>query len=167
MLEKEGLVSRMQDQEDRRSIFVTLSPKGSSLLEKVVPEHLANETALLAGLSNAEREQLRSLLRKWLISIEEQASQGPELHFGMRLLDPRASLMKRRAVGLPDVPGILVHSVEPGSRAEEMGFRKGDLIYAIEGQDVGSLADLRKALNRPKPRVKRFKAMRGSEPIEI
>lgn len=166
-LEGEGLVTRLQDQEDRRSVFVTLAPKGSALLEEVIPAHLSNEKALLAGLSNAEREQLRSLLRKWLASLEGNASDGPQLHFGMNLLDPRASLMKRRAVGLPDVPGILVHAVEPGSWAEEVGFRKGDLICMIEGQEVGSLTELRKALNRPRPRVKRFNIMRGSEPAAL
>jgi DNA-binding MarR family transcriptional regulator len=166
-LEREGLVTRLQDQEDRRSVFVTLAAKGSSLLEKVVPEHLANETALLAALSKPEREQLKSLLRKWLASLEGDASEGPQLHFGMTLLDPRVSLLKRRAVGLPDVAGILVHAVEMGSWAEEAGIRKGDLIYAIEGQEVGSLSELRKALNKPRPRVKRFSLLRGSEPLEI
>jgi DNA-binding MarR family transcriptional regulator len=166
-LEREGLVARSQDQEDRRSVFVTLAPKGFSLLEGVIPQHLANETALLAGLSNAERDQLKSLLRKWLACLEGNASEGPQLHLGMKLLDPRASLIKRRAVGLPDVPGILVHDVESGSWAEDAGFRKGDLIYAIEGQDVRSITELRKVFNKPRPRVKRFKVMRGSDPIEI
>jgi DNA-binding MarR family transcriptional regulator len=166
-LEREGFVSRLLDPEDRRSVFVTLTPRGIRLLEAVIPQHLANETALLKGFSNAERDQLRSLLRKWLAYLEENAQEGPQLHLGMTLLDPRSSLAKRRAVGLPDVPGILVHGVEPGSSAEDIGFRKGDLIYAIEGQNVSSITELRKILNRPKPRVKRFKLMRGSDPIEI
>src|SRR5580700_9418424 len=46
-LEQEGFVSRLPDKEDRRSVFVILAPKGLSLLEKVIPEHLRNETALL------------------------------------------------------------------------------------------------------------------------
>jgi DNA-binding MarR family transcriptional regulator len=166
-LEREGLVSRLQDQEDRRLVFVTLAPKGFSLLESVIPQHLANETALLAGLSNAERDQLRSLLRKWLACLEGNVLEGPQLHLGMKLLDPRSSLIKRRAVGLPDVPGVLVHHVEPGSWAEDAGFRKGDLIYSIEGQDVRSITELRKIFNKTRPRVKRFKVMRGSDPIEI
>lgn len=166
-LKKEGLVTQSQDQEDRRSVFVALAPKGFKLLEEVIPEHLANEKAMLAGLTTSEREQLRTLLRKWLTSLEGSISDGPLRYFGMSLLEPRLSLMKRRAVGLPDVPGVLVHSVEPGSRAEEIGFRKGDLICAIEGYVVGSLAELRKTLNRPRPRIKRFKILRGSEAIEI
>lgn len=166
-LEREGFVSRLPDKEDRRSVFVILAPKGLSLLENVIPEHLRNETALLAGLSKAECDQLRSLLRKWLISLEANASQGSQLQFGIILLDPHTSLNKRRAVGLPDVPGILVHHVEPGSSAEDMGFRKGDLIYAVEGRNVRSIADLRSMLNKSKPRAKRFKVMRGSASVEI
>ena len=166
-LEREGFVSRSQDQEDRRSVFVTLAPKGASLLERVIPEHLANETTLLTGLSKAERDQLKSLLRKWLTALEGNNSQGPLLHLGITILDPHSSLIKRRAVGLPDVPGILVHNVEPGSWADEAGFRKGDLIYAIEGRNVSSIADLRSALNRSKSRARRFNVMRGSDSIEI
>jgi DNA-binding MarR family transcriptional regulator len=167
MLEREGFVTRVQDQDDRRLVFVTLTPKGISLLKEVIPEHLANETGLISALTHSEREQLTSLLRKWLISLEADAAEGPVMHFGLVLLHPRASMMKRRAVGLPDVPGILVHVVEPGSWAEEAGFRKGDLICKIEGRAVESLAELRKALNKLRPRIKRFSILRGIEPIEL
>jgi DNA-binding MarR family transcriptional regulator len=166
-LEHEGLVTRMQDQDDRRSIFVTLTSKGSELLEKVIPEHLANETALIGALTASEKAQLTGLLRKWLAALETNAAEGPVLHLGMVLLHPRTSMMKRRAVGLPDVPGILVHAIEPGSWAEEAGLRKGDLIFRVEGGDVGSLSELRQALNKPKPRVKRFSILRGMETIDL
>jgi DNA-binding MarR family transcriptional regulator len=166
-LKKEGLVTQSQDQEDRRSVFVILTPKSFKLLDKVIPEHLANEKAMLAGLTNSEREQLRPLLRKWLISLEGSTSDGPLRYFGMSLLDPRTSLMKRRAVGLPDVPGVLVHSVEPGSCAEELGFRRGDLICEIERQKVRSLTELRKALNRPRSYVKWIRVVRGSETVDL
>jgi len=166
-LEREDLVTRAQDPDDRRSIFVTLTSKGSELLEKIIPEHLANETALITALTKSEKEQLTTLLRKWLAALETNAAEGPVLHLGMVLLHPRASMMKRRAVGLPDVPGILVHAIEPGSWAEETGFRKGDLICCVDGKDVDSLAELRKALNKPRPRIKRFTIVRGTEAVEI
>jgi S1-C subfamily serine protease len=83
------------------------------------------------------------------------------------VLDPRASLMKRRAVGLPDVPGLLVHSVEPGSSAEEAGFQKGDLICRVDNKQVSSLVELRKALKKPRPRIKRFGILRGSVPMVL
>jgi DNA-binding MarR family transcriptional regulator len=166
-LESEGLVTRAQDQEDRRSIFVTLTSKGSALLERIIPEHLANESALISALTKSEKEQLTTLLRKWLSALETDAAEGPVLHLGMVLLHPRTSMMKRRAVGLRDVAGILVHTIEPGSWAEEAGFRKGDLICCVDGAEVDSLAELRKALNKPKPRIKRFSIVRGTDAVEI
>jgi DNA-binding MarR family transcriptional regulator len=166
-LEREGLVTRVQDRDDRRSVFVTLTTKGSNLLQRVIPEHLANENLLIATFTTSEKEQLTTLLRKWLIALEADASDGPLLHLGMVLLHPRTSLMKRRAVGLPDVPGFLVHAVEPGSWAGETGFRKGDLICLVEGRTVDSLVELRRVLNLPRPRIKRFSIRRGTEAIEL
>jgi len=166
-LEREGLVKREQVEDDRRSVFVILTAKGSKLLDAVVPEHLANETSLLTGLNNAERAELTSLLRKWLGAMEANATEGRHLYLEMEVLHPRASLLKRRAVGLPDVPGLLVHSVEAGGRAEEAGFQKGDLICAIENDQITSLMELRRALNKPRPRIKRFHVMRGSQPINL
>ena len=160
-------MTRLPGQEDRRSVFATLTQKGSSLLEKVIPEHLANEMALIAGLSKSERLQLSSLLRRWLASLESNELDGRQVHFGMVLLNARASRMKRRAVGLPDVPGILVQAIESGSWAEQMGFRRGDLICEIEKQKVRSLIELRKTLNRPRSHVKRIRVVRGSETVDL
>jgi DNA-binding MarR family transcriptional regulator len=39
-LEKQGLVERRPDKDDRRSVFVRLTGKGEELLEAVIPEHL-------------------------------------------------------------------------------------------------------------------------------
>jgi S1-C subfamily serine protease len=73
----------------------------------------------------------------------------------------------RRAVGLPDVPGLLVNMVAVGSRAEELGFRKGDLVCAIEGKPVTSLMDMRKILNKPEPKTKRVHVIRGVKEVEF
>jgi DNA-binding MarR family transcriptional regulator len=166
-LQKQGLVERSPDDEDRRSVFVTLTPKGVDLLETVIPEHLENESSLVAGLNRAERTQLIALLRKWLVSLEDEVAHRRQLYLGMTLLDSRASTKMRRAVGLPDVPGLLVNKVAVGSRAEELGFRKGDLVTAIERQPVTSLVDLRKILNKSEPKTKRVKAIRGVEKMEF
>jgi S1-C subfamily serine protease len=73
----------------------------------------------------------------------------------------------RRAVGLPVVPGLLVNKVAVGSRAEELGFRKGDLVIAIERQSVASLVDLRKILNKSEPKMKKVRVVRGVEKMEF
>lgn len=166
-LEKQGLVERTPDSDDRRSVFVTLTPKGVDLLEVVIPEHLENENSLVAGLNLAERKQLTGLLRKWLVSLEEEVAYGRQLYLGMTLLDSRASTKMRRAVGLPDITGLLVNIVAAGSRAEELGFRKGDLVIAIERQSVTSLADLRKMLNKSEPKMKKVTVIRGVEKLEF
>lgn len=167
LLERERFVTRTPDADDRRIVFVSLTAKGISLLEEIIPEHLANEKSLITGLSNPERDQLTALLRKWLASLETQVSDGPISQLGMTLLHPRVSLMKRRAVGLPDVPGFLVHAVEPGSWSDKAGVRKGDLICKIEGKSVPTPAQFRKALNAPRPRIKRLSIIRGSKNLEI
>jgi len=166
-LEREGFVRREQVEDDRRSVFVILTEKGSKLLDAIIPEHLANESNLVGGLNLAERAELTELLRKWLTALEEDVAEGRQLYLDMVVLHPRASLAKRRAVGLPDVAGLLVHSVESGGRAEEAGFQKGDLICAVEDEPVSSTMELRKALNRQRPRSKRFRILRGSEAVEL
>jgi DNA-binding MarR family transcriptional regulator len=166
-LQKQGLVVRSPDKEDRRSVFVTLTSKGVELLETLIPEHLENESGLVAGLNRAERAQLIVLLRKWLVLLEEEVAHGRQLYLGMTLLDSRASTKLRRSVGLPDVAGLLVNKVAAGSRAEELGFRKGDLVTAIERQAVTSLVELRKILNKFDPKIKKVQVIRGVEKMEF
>jgi DNA-binding MarR family transcriptional regulator len=166
-LERQRLVEREPDNADRRSVFVRLTPKGIELLEAAIPEHLENEASLVAGLSAPERTQLIALLRTWLISLEKEVAHGRQLYLGMTLLDSRASTSMRRAVGLPDVDGLLVHSVAAGSRAEELGFRKGDLISAIEGQIITSLMTFRKILNNAQPKVKKVQVVRCVDELEF
>jgi DNA-binding MarR family transcriptional regulator len=163
VLQKAGYVRREEAADDRRSVLVSLTAKGFKLLEKVIPEHLANETGLLSGLTSNERLALIALLRKWLLSLESTMGEGPQLHLGMTVLHAHPSLRKRRAVGLPDFPGLLVHSVEAGSPAEEAGFQRGDLICGVEDKQITSLGELRKALSSPRPRRIRVKILRGVE----
>ena len=52
----------------------------------------------------------------------------------------------RRAVGLPDVEGLLIHGVDESSPAGRAGLAPGDLILAAAGQPVRTLDDLTGAL---------------------
>ncbi|HYF51502.1 MAG TPA: MarR family transcriptional regulator [Planctomycetota bacterium] len=69
-LEQSGLVKRVPDPHDRRSVLVQLTPKGVKLIDAVMPEHLANESAILRKLSTAERKQLTDLLRQLIVSLD-------------------------------------------------------------------------------------------------
>jgi DNA-binding MarR family transcriptional regulator len=72
-LENLGLVERVADPNDRRSVLVQLTKKGIDLVDSIMPEHLANEEKILDGLSLAERKQLAGLLRKLILSQEPEA----------------------------------------------------------------------------------------------
>ena len=69
-LEASGLVARRPDPADRRSSWVVLTAEGRSLVDAAVTDHVANEAALLAGLTKADRRDLDTLLRKLLASLD-------------------------------------------------------------------------------------------------
>lgn len=69
-LERAGLVRRRPDAQDRRVLEVELTAKGRKLTDRVLPEHIANENSLLAGLTERERVQLDRLLAKLLAPLE-------------------------------------------------------------------------------------------------
>ena len=62
-LEAEQLVQRSADPEDRRGVLVSITPKGSDLLETITDRHRVAASEITASLSRDELEQLRGLLR--------------------------------------------------------------------------------------------------------
>lgn len=68
-LEKDGLIVRERDADDRRVVYSRLTEQGLATVDTVFAEHLDNERRMLAGLSPSERRQLARLLRKLEISI--------------------------------------------------------------------------------------------------
>ncbi len=69
-LEAAGLVERRANREDRRSMFIALTPRGVDLTDEVTTAHVANESTLLSVLTPDERHQLNTLARKLLTSFE-------------------------------------------------------------------------------------------------
>lgn len=65
-LEARGLVERIRDTEDRRSVLIQLTQGGRDLVDGLLEAHLANERRVLGGLSTDEREGLAALLRTTL-----------------------------------------------------------------------------------------------------
>jgi len=63
-LEGLGYVSRHPDPADGRGKIVRLSPKGLRVVDRVLPDHLETERAVLAALTESERSQLASLLSR-------------------------------------------------------------------------------------------------------
>lgn len=69
-LEKKGLVKRVHDSEDRRTIYVQLTEAGYELISQAVITHTQTEEFLLKGLKKEELAQLDQLLKKLLYSLE-------------------------------------------------------------------------------------------------
>ena len=74
-LQRRGLVCRLPDPEDRRSILVELTESGFELIEGVAQTHLRIMDHLTAGLTLEERDCLAGLLRKLLFEIEPSYGQ--------------------------------------------------------------------------------------------
>ncbi|WP_103880867.1 MarR family winged helix-turn-helix transcriptional regulator [Vibrio hangzhouensis] len=65
-LVKSGFVQRIASEEDRRSCKVTLTDKGSELVDIVLNAHVTNMGNMLSVLNRQEQEQLAGLLKKIL-----------------------------------------------------------------------------------------------------
>ena len=69
-LERDGLVKRVPDTDDRRVLSVVLTPKAQQLLRQVLPGHFQLMNTLMRSLSETECQKLVHLLNK----IIEQAA---------------------------------------------------------------------------------------------
>jgi DNA-binding MarR family transcriptional regulator len=76
-LEKDGLVARATDPDDRRAVPVRLTEKGHALMERILPEYFAHVSAIMAPLSAAERKQLVRLLQKIQQGLESESLPAP------------------------------------------------------------------------------------------
>jgi DNA-binding MarR family transcriptional regulator len=63
-LERDGLVRREHDSDDRRMMLVHLTQKGHATLREILPGHFKRMAALMAPLSEHERKALVRLLDK-------------------------------------------------------------------------------------------------------
>ena len=75
-LKGRGLIRREADPNDGRSTTVALTREGKRLVEAILPEHVANEGRLLAGLSDEERSALAGLLETLAVSLGDEANAG-------------------------------------------------------------------------------------------
>src|SRR6201997_636651 len=71
-LEKRGLARRRGHDEDGRLVLVSLEPKGVAAIERLFPAFNAGEALVSASLSEREKNQLATLLRKIIRTVEEE-----------------------------------------------------------------------------------------------
>lgn len=71
-LENKGLIKRSHSKEDRRGVHVSLTLDGKALIDKVLPQHIQCQSALLAGVGAQDRLILAQILKSWLSQFEPQ-----------------------------------------------------------------------------------------------
>lgn len=61
-LERRGFITRSPDVDDRRKVLVTLTENGRRVVDQFLPQVVALQTALMAGLTETQRHQLMESL---------------------------------------------------------------------------------------------------------
>lgn len=158
-----GLTRRSADPKDHRNSLIELTDAGRRLFDRVAPAHAATEHRLLAALSNEQRTELASLLRRLLVSFEgSTADDSSTPRLGLSLASAHTTLALRRAAGLPDVVGLLVHDVEGDGPAARAGIRTGDVLIRADDHELRSVTSLHAAAKRARTSAKlRLTGVRG------
>jgi serine protease Do len=95
----------------------------------------------------------------------DRLAKGEEIKrptLGIAVAPPYVARRLRRAVGLPEQPGVLVRGVKDGSPADEAGVERGDLIVGAGGKPVEGIDDLYGAIDAADGELT-LKTVRGTE----
>lgn len=70
-LEKAGHIERRSHPDDRRALFVCLTPSGLKLIKDMMPDYVEDQHRAVEGLSADERKTLSSLLERWIETADD------------------------------------------------------------------------------------------------
>lgn len=87
-LERDGMVTRRPDLDDRRQLSVELTTKGLNFLNQILPEHFRRISVLLSALSENERRTMVRLLGKIAACAVEEF---PPVHLTAAPTSPSAA----------------------------------------------------------------------------
>ena len=75
-LEKAGLVRRIPDERDRRSVQIEVTEEGRALYERAVDAQAAKEAIVAEALTPSQQDDLNDLLRRLMIAFERRETKG-------------------------------------------------------------------------------------------
>lgn len=70
-LEKKGLVTREQSQNDKRSVLISLTTKGANVIDVAIKKHVETQQRLTTMLSIEDQETLDTLLQSMTTHFEQ------------------------------------------------------------------------------------------------
>jgi DNA-binding MarR family transcriptional regulator len=79
-LEEKGLLEKVKDSRDNRVYYLSLSERGRSLYQQVVPTALSWEAGLLQGLDVAEYRDLMRIMEKLDMRLDSMASTESDIN---------------------------------------------------------------------------------------
>lgn len=71
-LEKDGFITRKQDESDKRRFILDLTDKGKDLMDEIVPENLKFMDELISLWDDDDKEELIILMNKFRRKYEEE-----------------------------------------------------------------------------------------------
>lgn len=71
-LEKDGFITRKQDEADKRRFILDLTDKGKALMDEIVPENLKFMDELISLWDDDDKEELIILMNKFRRKYEEE-----------------------------------------------------------------------------------------------
>lgn len=69
-LQEEGVIVRIADPEDKRSMLVALTDAGLEKIEQALKVHTQTQNSMLATLDASQQQQLKALLSQLLVASE-------------------------------------------------------------------------------------------------
>jgi DNA-binding MarR family transcriptional regulator len=163
-LERARLIEREPDPGNRRSVTVRITDRGRSLVTAARPTYAERAARLAEGVPSEAAPALAEHLHQWLAFFDPGEHEAPRL--GVAVAGAASAKRMRRAVGLPDVAGVIILRVARESAAHQAGVTRGDLITEAGGAPVRSIGDLERAVQRATGPLT-LKVLRGADPHEL
>jgi DNA-binding MarR family transcriptional regulator len=163
-LERARMIEREPDPDNRRTVTVTLTDRGRSLVQAARPSYAERAQRLAEGLAAEAAPAFTEQLRAWLAFFEPDERVAPRL--GVAVATAAVAARMRRAVGLPDAHGVLVLRVGRETAAQAAGVSRGDLITQAGSTPVRSIGDLERAVRVADGSIA-LKVLRGAEAREL
>lgn len=93
-LVERGLVRRKPNKDDKRSLFIVLTPQGKRLLARFLPIHWERLGRILRGVSREDRIRLAALLKALVVSIAHEREDEQRRTLPRRQSGSRGSTVK-------------------------------------------------------------------------